>query len=128
MNEQHKHTEFLKHCLRYDDSSQRHQMMEQLNRLQRDLYIVQRASWLVGVLIVLSLAILIYPVILIQNFPYNVQRFFTDMVFALLLGLLVSLIAFVVLHVIFRRKLHHQRDACRQFLMRLLASRLGPTP
>ncbi len=49
----------------------------------------------------LSLAVLIYPVILIQNFPYNVQRFFTDMVFALLLGLLVSLIAFVGLHLFF---------------------------
>ena len=50
MDEHNKHTEFLRHCLKYDDSAQRHQMMEQLNRLERDLHIVQRASWLVAVL------------------------------------------------------------------------------
>ena len=114
MSEHHRHTEFLKHCLSYDDSSDRHQMMDKLSRLQRDLHIVHRASWLVGVLIVLALVALVYPVILIQNFPYNLQRFVMDMIFALLIGLVISLVAFIALRMFYRRKLHHQREECRR--------------
>lgn len=128
MDEHRKHTEFLRHCLKYDDSSQRHQMMEQLNRLERDLRTVQRASWLVAVLIAFSLAILAYTVTLIRNFPADRQRSVMEIMFALLIGLVISLVAFMTLRFSFRRKLDRQRDACRQFLVRLLASRLGPIP
>jgi hypothetical protein len=128
MDEHIKHTEFLRHCLKYDDSSQRHQMMEQLNRLERDLHVVQRASWLVTVLIAFSLAVLAYAATLIRNVPANLQRSIMEMVFALLVGLVISLVAFMALRGFFRRKLDRQREACRQFLVRLLASRLGPIP
>jgi hypothetical protein len=123
MGEHHNHTEFLKHCMRYDESPERHAMMENLTHIQRDLRIVRRASWLMGVLLALAVACLVYPVILVQNFPYNVQRFIVSFVLALFMGLLISLAAFVALGMNLRRKLHRQREECRRLIMRLLATR-----
>jgi hypothetical protein len=127
MGEHHQHTEFLKHCLRYDDSPERHAMMKKLTHIQRELRIVQRASWLMGVLAVLAVVPLIDPAILVQNFSYNMQRFIINFVLALFMGLLISLVAFVGLGMILRKKLHRQREACRQLLMRLLAARFDLT-
>jgi hypothetical protein len=127
MGEHHQHTEFLKHCLRYDDSPERHAMMEKLTHIQRQLRIVQRASWLMGLLAVLAVIPLIYPAILVQNFSYNMQRFIMNFVLALFMGLLISLVAFVGLGMILRKKLHRQREECRQLLMRLLAARFDLT-
>jgi len=127
MGEHHQHTEFLKHCLRYDDSPERHAMMEKLTHIQRQLRIVQRASWLMGLLAVLAVIPLIYPAILVQNFSYNMQRFIMNFVLALFMGLLISLVAFVGLGMILRKKLHRQREECRQLLMRLLAARFDFT-
>jgi hypothetical protein len=126
MSEHHEHTEFLKHCLRYDDSPEHQAMMEKLTRLQREVRIVKRASWLMGVLIAFAIAALAYPTFLIQNFPYNVQRFTMNIILALLTGLSISLLAFVTRGIVLYKKLHRQREECRQLLMRLLATRFDP--
>lgn len=128
MSEHHRHTEFLKHCLRYDDSPEHQAMMEKLTRIQRELRIVQRASWLMGLLAALVVVSLTYPVILVHNFPYNMQRFIMNIFLALFMGLLISLVAFVGLEIILRKKMHRQREECRQLLMRLLAARFDLTP
>jgi uncharacterized membrane protein len=127
MSEHHRHTEFLKHCLRYDDSPEHQAMMEKLTRIQRELRIVQRASWLMGLLAALVVVSLTYPVILVHNFPYNMQRFIMNIFLALFMGLLISLVAFVGLGIILRKKMHRQREECRQLLMRLLAARFDLT-
>ncbi len=126
MTEHHRHTEFLKHCLTYDDSCVRHQMREKLSRLQRDVYTIQRASWLMGVLIGLAVVGLAYPTILVQNFPYNLQQPIMNVIFGFFIGLVISLVTFMVLRMIFLRKLDHHREECRQRLTRLMATRLGP--
>lgn len=123
MSEHHKHTEFLKHCLRYDDSPERHAMMEQLTRLQRELRIVKRASWLMGILVAIAIASLAFLTILVQNSPYNVQRFIINIVLALFTGFSICLLAFIALGIVLCLKLHRQRDACRQLLMRLFTAR-----
>jgi hypothetical protein len=124
MNEHHKHTEFLKHCLRYDDSSKRQEMMEKLSRMQCELRVVQRASWLMGVFAALALISLVYPAILVQNFPYNLQRGVFNFIFALMAGMLISLIAFGVLGMVLRQRLHRQCEECHELVRRLLANRL----
>ena len=126
MSEHHKHTEFLKHCLRYDDSPERHEMMEKLGRLQRDVRIIYRACWVMGILLLLSLAAFGYATILMHDFSYQVQQSVMNIIVAFLVGLSISLLVFIVLGIIFHRKLHRQREACRQLLMRLFATRLAP--
>jgi hypothetical protein len=123
MGEHHEHTEFLKHCLRYDDSPERHAMMEKLTRLQRELRIVKRASLLLGGLIAVAGASLAFPAILDQNFPYNVPRFIMNIALALFAGLSICLLAFIMLGIVFYAKLHRQREACRQLLVCLFAAR-----
>jgi hypothetical protein len=123
MNEHHEHTEFLKHCLRYDDSPERHAMTEKLVRLQHELRVVKRACWLMGILIGVSCACLAYPAILVDNFPYNMERFTMNIVLALFAGLSICLVAFIMLGIFLYLKLHRQRGACRQRLRRFFATR-----
>ena len=125
MSEHHKHTEFLKHCLRYEDSPEHKAMMEKLSHIQRELRIVKRALWLLGVLIAFTFGCLAYPALLTHNFPYNVQGFLMNFIVALFAGLSISLVVFVALGIILCLKLHRQREACRQLIMRLLATQLS---
>ncbi len=123
MNEHHEHTEFLKHCLRYDDSPERHAMTEKLVRLQSELRVVKRACWLMGILIAIIFACLAYPAILVDNFPYNMERFFMNIILALFAGLSICLVAFILLGIFLYLKLHRQRGVCRQRLRRFFATR-----
>ena len=128
---EHKHTEFLKHCLRYDDSSHRHQLEKDLTRIQRDVHCVQRAVWLMGILAALALCGLMYPTILLNNFPHSSQHLIVSLVCALFFGSLISMAAFMVLGMIYRRQLRKQREACHQMVKRLLVARFGegtPSP
>jgi hypothetical protein len=123
MNEHHEHTEFLKHCLRYDDSPERHALTEKIVRLQHELRVVKRASWLMSLLIAINSATLAYPAILVDNFPYNMQRFTMNLVLALFVGLSICLVAFILLGIFLYLELHRQRGACRQRLKHFFATR-----
>ncbi|HTV42048.1 MAG TPA: hypothetical protein VMF08_15875 [Candidatus Sulfotelmatobacter sp.] len=125
MSEHHDHTEFLKHCLRYDDSPERHAMTEKLTRLQCELRAVQRASVLMGALILPAAAGLAWPWNLVPSFSYEAQRFIMNIVLGLFAGSSVCLLTFIILAVFIYKKMHRQREACRQLLMRLFAARLG---
>lgn len=128
MSEHHKHTEFLKHCLGYDDSAKRHQMVEKLVRLQHELRIVRKAFWLVALLMVPAAIGFVFADFLLQHFSHNAQRSIMNIMLAIILGLVISLAAFGVMGMVLRRKLHRQREECHQFLKGLLAARLGPQP
>lgn len=125
MGEHHEHTEFLKHCLRYDDTPERHALTEKLARLQSELRIVKRASRLVGILIALAGAGLAWPGNLFENLSDDAQRFIMNMELGLFAGSSVCLLTFIVLGIFLYKKLHRQREACRQFLMQLFAVRLN---
>ena len=60
-----------------------------------------------------------------SNFPYNLPQYVINIVCGLGMGSLISLLAFVGLGMVYRRKLDQQRDECRQLVARLLESRLG---
>jgi hypothetical protein len=125
MNEHQKHTEFLRHCLRYGESTEHQALEEKITQIQRDERCVQRAVWLMAVLTALAVAGLGYPAILVENFPYGVPQFIVNLVCALGLASLICLLAFAGLGMAYRKKLDQRREECRQLVTKLLASRLG---
>jgi uncharacterized membrane protein YccC len=125
MSEHEKHTEFLRHCLLYDESAGREELMKEIARIQRDLRCVQRAAWLMAMLGVLLLAVLGYGTILVANFPYNTPQFVINLIIAVVVGMLISFLTFVGLWIVYRWKLDLRREECRQMVAKLLESRLG---
>ena len=125
MSDHQKHTEFLRECIRYDESARRQELMTEIVRIQCDARCVRRAVWLMAMLAALALLGLGYGTILVDNFPYNTPQFIVNLVWALGLGALISLVAFMGLGMVYRWKLNQRREECRQRVARLLESRLG---
>ena len=125
MSEHQKHTEFLRHCLRYGESAEHQALEEKITQIQRDERCVQRAVWLMAIFTALAVAGLGYPVILVEGFPYNVPQFTLNLVCALGVASFICLLLFVGLGMAYRRKLDQRREECRQLVTKLLASRLG---
>lgn len=125
MSEHEKHTEFLKRCIHYDESARRQQLVEEIHQIQRDSRCVRRAVWLTAISTALFVAGLVYPAILVDNFPYDLPQLAMNLILALALASLVSLLAFLALGMVYRRKLDRRRDECRELVARLLESRLG---
>lgn len=125
MSDHKKHTEFLRECIRYDGSARRQELMNEIVRIQGTARSVWRAAWLMAMLAVLAVAALGYGMILVASFPYNAPRSIVDLIYAVGLGSLISLLAFAVLGMIYRWRLDQKREECRQIVTRLLESRLG---
>ena len=125
MSEHQKHTEFLRHCLRYGESTEHQALEEKITQIQRDERCVQRAVWLMAILTALAVAGLGYPAILVENFPYGAPQFIVNLVCALGLASLICLLVFAGLGMVYRRKLDQRREECRQLVTKLLVSRLG---
>jgi hypothetical protein len=128
MSEHEKHTEFLRHCLRYDESADCEKLMKEIARIQRDLRCVERAAWLMALLGALVLAVLGYGTVLVQNFPYNTSKFIINLLIAMGVGVLISLLTFVGLWAGYRWKLDLRREECRQMVAKLLESHFGKSP
>ncbi len=125
MSDHHKQTEFLKRCLRYDESAGGQELERQITRIQRDERCVRRAVWLMAILAALAVAGLAYPAILLANFPYSAPQTIVNFICALGVASLISLVAFVVLGMVYRKMLDRRRDECRHMVTKLLDSRLG---
>ena len=125
MSEHQKHTEFLRQCILYDESAKRQELLAGIGQIQRDARCVRCAVWLMAILTALVVAGLAYGTVLVDNFPYNVPQFIVNLIYALGLGSLISLLAFVGLGMVYRWKLDQRREECRQRVARLLESRLG---
>src|SRR5579863_795480 len=121
MNEDQKHTEFLRQCILYEESEDRHELHKEMTRVQRDARCVRRAVCLMAGLIALVVASFIYGMIFLDNAP----QFVMNLIYALGLGSLISLVVFLGLGMVYRKKLHQRREECRQRVARLLKSRLG---
>ncbi len=129
MRDHHNQTEFLKHCLGYDESARCRELRQQISRIQRDGRCVRRAVWLMAALTALALAGLGYPAIMLANFPYSAPQTIVNLFCALGVASLISLLAFVILGMVYRKMLDQRREECRRLVIKLLASRLGsPLP
>ncbi len=129
MSEHQKHTEFLRHCLRYCESAEHQKLEEGITQVQRDARCVRRAVWLMAMVAALVVAGLGYGTVLVANFPYNAPQFIVNLIYAVGLGALISLVVFAGLGMGYRWKLDRRREECRQKVTKLLESRLGkPVP
>jgi hypothetical protein len=63
--------------------------------------------------------------VLMESFPCNEPQFIVNLVYAVGLGAVISLVVFAGPGMVYRRKLDQWREKCRQMAARLLESRLG---
>jgi hypothetical protein len=127
MSDHQRHTEFLRHCIRYDESARRQELMEEIVRIQRDARCVSRAVWLMAILAALAVSGLGYGAVLVNNFPNNIPQFILNFFSVLAVSWLICILAFMGLGMVYRWKLDRRREECRQIVTRLLESRLGKT-
>jgi hypothetical protein len=129
MTEHQKETAFLRQCLLYDDTPERHELEGSLTQLQRDERCVRRASWLMVVLAALAAIGLGYAAVLSSDYPDNTSRFMTQFITKLFgaLGLasVISLVAFVGFWFVHRKQVDRRREECRRLATRVIESRLG---
>src|ERR1017187_5559189 len=125
MSEHQRETAFLRQCILYDESARRQELEEGITQIQRDARCVRRAVWLMAVLMLLAMVGLGYAAVFLNNFPYNTSKHIINIICALGVGSLISLLAFVGLGMVYRKKLDQRREECRQLVTRLLESRLG---
>lgn len=125
MNEHQKDTAFLRQCIRYDDSAERHRLEERIARVQGDELCLRRAMWLMALLMGLAVAGLGYGVVFVENVLYNTSQFIIAIICAVGIGSLFCLLVFMGLGIAYRNNLDQRREECRQLVTRLLESRLG---
>jgi len=129
MNEHQKQTSFLRECLLYDDTPDRHELEERITRIQRDERCVRRAVWLMALFAALAIAGLCYSVVFLLDYPLSMSQllthFITKLFCALALGSLICMLCFIGLGVVYRKELDQRRDECRQLATKLMESRLG---
>jgi hypothetical protein len=129
MSEHQKQTEFLRQCLRYDETVEQHELEERITRLQRDEICVRRAVWLMALFAALAMAGLCYAAVFVPGHPLNLSEYTGRLIIklfcALGVGSLICLLAFVGLGIVYRKELDQRREECRRLATKLLESRLG---
>ena len=129
MSEHQKQTAFLRECLLYDDTPDRHKLEERITRIQNDERCVRRAVWLMALFAALAVAGLCYCLIFLLDYPLSMSQLlthFTAKVFcALALGSLICMLSFMGLGMVYRKELDQRREECRRLAARLMESRLG---
>jgi len=127
--ERQKETIFLRRCIRYEDSAASRELDDRIAHAQRNEYCLHRATWLVALLAALAVACLGYEAVFQDSFPRQMfvftTRFITNVVCALGLGSLISLLAFTVLELAYHRELNKRREEGRRFVTKLMESRVG---
>lgn len=129
MSEHQKQTSFLRECLLYDDTPDRHKLEERITKIQRDERCIRRAVWLMVLFVALAVAGLCYSVVFLLDLPPSMSQLLTHIISkvfcALALGSLICMLAFMGLGVVYRKELDQRREECRRMARRLMESRLG---
>src|ERR1043165_6222204 len=129
MSEHQRDTAFLRQCILYDDTGQRHNLEKSITQLQRNERCVRRAVSLMALLLALAMVGLCYSAVVLADHPQNISGFMTQLVTkvlrALALGSLVCMVAFTGLGMIYRKELDQRREECRRLAAKLLETRLG---
>lgn len=120
---------FLRQCILYDDSAERHKLEESITQLQRNERCVRRAVGLMAVLIALALAGVCYAAIFLAPSPQSITQFIAPFVVRIFCALgggsLICVLAFGCLGLVYRKELDQRREECRRLATKLLESRLG---
>jgi len=124
VSEHEKDTAFLRRCILYDDSVERHKLEESITQLQRNERSVRRAVGLMVLLVALALASLCYSAIFLTTSPSLIIKVFS----ALGVGSLICMLAFGGLGLSYRKELDQRREECRRVALKLLEARLEASP
>jgi hypothetical protein len=129
MTEHQRETAFLRQCILYDDTDEHLKLEESITQLQRNERCVQRAVWLMALLVALAMAGLGYSAVCLADYPQDMTQLMTQFISkvfcALGLGSLICLLAFLGLGVVHRNQLDQRREECRRLATRLMEARLG---
>lgn len=129
MSEHQKQTDFLKRCLLYDDTAESRKLAERIAQAQQDQCRVRRGLRLMSVLAVLAVVGLCYSAVFLAYYPQSILGFTTHFItqFFCVLGLVstICLLVFGYLGVVYRLNLDQRREQCRQFVTKVLESRMG---
>jgi formate hydrogenlyase subunit 3/multisubunit Na+/H+ antiporter MnhD subunit len=125
MSDHQRETAFLRRCILYEDTVERHHLEARLTQAERDERCVRGAVWLMSLLTALALAGLCYSALFLADFPQNKSHLTLKVFGALGLGSIISLVAFAGFWGVHRTELDQRREECRRLAARLLESRLG---
>jgi hypothetical protein len=129
MSEHQRHTAFLRQCIGYDDTGERHKLEESITELQGNERCMRRAVWLMALLVGLAMAGLCYSAVFLTDYHENLSQFAAAMISKVLcalgLGSLICLVSFLGLGIANRKQLDQRREECRQLAAKVLESRLG---
>ena len=75
MSDHQRETAFLRQCIRYDDTEERHRLEERITESLRDERCVRRAMWLMALLAMLAMAGLGYAAVFMADHPQNMSQF-----------------------------------------------------
>jgi hypothetical protein len=129
MSEHQRDTAFLRQCILYDDTGERHKLEKSITQLQRNERCVRRAVSLMALMVALAMVGLCYSAVVLADHPQNISGFLAQLVTkvlgALALGSLVCMVAFTALGVVYRKELDQRREECRRLASKLLETRLG---
>src|SRR6185436_12656398 len=118
MSDHQRETAFLRQCILYDDTGERHKLEESITQLQRNERCVRRAVWLMTLLAALAMAGLCYSAVFLAAIPQNMSQFVSPLISKVLcalgLGSLICLVSFLGLGVAYRKELDQQREECRR--------------
>jgi hypothetical protein len=129
MSEHQRETEFLRQCILYDDTGERHKLEESITQLQRNERCVRRAVLLMALLVALAMAGLCYAAVFMADYSLNplqlAGQWIPKALCALGVGSLICLLAFTGLGTVYRKELDQRREECRRLAKRVMESRLG---
>jgi hypothetical protein len=129
MKDYQRQTEFLRQCIRYNDTAEHRHLEAIITGLQRDEICVRRAVWLMALFAALAMAGLCYAIIFLTDNPPNLaaisERFVIKALCALGMGSIICLLVFLGLGLMYRKELDQRREACRRLAKEFLESRLG---
>ena len=98
MSEHERHTAFLRQCIGYDDTGERHKLEESITQLQGNERCMRRAVWLMALLVALAMAGLCYSAVFLTD--YHLLQFGTALISKVLcalgLGSLICLVLFLL--------------------------------
>jgi|ERR1051325_6150698 uncharacterized membrane protein len=128
MSEHEKQTEFLKECLRYDNTPKNHKLAEEITQIQRDERRVRQALKVTGGLAAVAAVGLSYSAIFLDYFPQNVLGFtahFLTQIFCVAgLVSIICLLIFAYLGSLHREELNRHREDCRETVTKFMECRL----
>ena len=125
MSDHQRETAFLRQCILYEDTVERHNLDARLTQAQRDERCVRGTVWLMALLSALAIAGLCYSAVFLADFPQDKSHLTLKAFGALGLASLISLLVFGGFWGVHRKELAQRREECRRMAAKLLESRLG---